>query len=94
MWTRDWRIALFAGAALALGACCHSPRRSHAVREAFIAAHPCPVASAPHARCPGFQVDHVIPLCAGGADDPSNMQWLSLDEHIAKTRRDVAACKK
>jgi hypothetical protein len=24
---------------------------------------------------PGYVIDHFEPLCAGGADDPSNMQW-------------------
>ncbi len=28
----------------------------------------------PHGR-PGFVVDHILPLCAGGADAVSNMQW-------------------
>jgi len=39
----------------------------------------------PHGR-PGYVVDHVVPLCAGGADAPSNMQWQSVEE--AKVRTD------
>jgi hypothetical protein len=27
--------------------------------------------------CPGYVVDHIMPLCAGGADDPANMMWMS-----------------
>jgi hypothetical protein len=27
--------------------------------------------------CPGYEVDHRIPLACGGADQPGNMQWLT-----------------
>lgn len=33
----------------------------------------------------GKQVDHIVPLWAGGADHPSNMQLLSDDDHQRKT---------
>jgi len=29
-------------------------------------------------------VDHIVPLCAGGADAPSNMQWQTVE--AAKAR--------
>ena len=32
------------------------------------------------------QVDHVVPLCAGGKDDISNMQMLCANCHAEKTR--------
>lgn len=35
---------------------------------------------------PGYVVDHIIPLCAGGQDDPTNMQW---QEKVASYRKDV-----
>ncbi|MDI6773374.1 MAG: HNH endonuclease signature motif containing protein [bacterium] len=37
-------------------------------------------------------MDHVISLCAGGRDDPSNMQLLPKSVHKAKTKRDLASC--
>lgn len=42
---------------------------------------------------PGYQVDHITPLCAGGADATYNMQWLSISAHKAKTRNDVRRCR-
>ena len=53
-------------------------KRSSAARAMFAAWHPCPAASAPTGPCPGWAVDHVIPLACGGCDAPTNMQWLPL----------------
>ena len=37
----------------------------------------------------GYQVDHKVPLACGGRDVASNLQWLTVAEHRAKTRRDA-----
>jgi hypothetical protein len=39
----------------------------------------------PHGR-PGYVVDHIQPLCHGGPDAPSNMQWQSRSEAKAKDK--------
>jgi len=36
----------------------------------------------------GYEVDHIVPLYAGGRDDPSNMQLMTTQQHDAKTRAD------
>lgn len=36
------------------------------------------------------QVDHRIPLAAGGTDDASNLQWLCVECHRQKTEREKA----
>lgn len=46
----------------------------------------------PHGR-PGYVVDHTIPLCAGGPDTPSNMQWQLVAEAKVKDRFEVALCR-
>jgi hypothetical protein len=36
--------------------------------------------------CPGYLVDHIVPLKRGGADEPGNMQWQTVAEAKAKDR--------
>lgn len=41
---------------------------------------------------PGYVVDHIIPLCACGADTPANMQWQTTAEGHAKDKLEISAC--
>lgn len=63
---------------------------------AFMKAQPCPyppdVGSTK--RCRNGRVDHVVPLCAGGADDPSNMQWQTIEAAHQKDRLEVWICRR
>lgn len=68
--------------------------RSQAEVRAFRADHPCPATGRVRGACPGHQVDHARPLCAGGLDHRSNMQWLSIEDHRWKTFVDVRECRK
>lgn len=60
-------------------------RRSEAARRQFRQTHPCPITGEISGPCPGYEIDHVIPLHFGGVDAPSNMQWLTHAQHQAKT---------
>lgn len=68
--------------------------RSAAERLAFIRENPCPATGLRRGSCPGFEMDHIQPLCAGGADHRSNLQWLSVEDHRFKTRVDVRECRR
>lgn len=69
-----------------------SERSSSAVRE-FKRTVACPETGVTRGACPGWQVDHVVALCAGGEDAVCNMQWLTVEDHKAKTRVDVRSCR-
>ena len=42
---------------------------------------------------PGYVVAYRKPLACGGADDPSNLQWLTVAEAKAKDKTDRQGCK-
>ena len=68
--------------------------RDRAQVRAFRAEHPCPATGRTRGACPGYHVDHITPLCAGGADRPANMQWITREDHRFKTLVDVRECRK
>ena len=65
---------------VAIGTAGQAPKRLRSVIRAFLV-----VSGYPGGR-PGFVVDHLVPLCAGGADGVSNLQW---QERQASYRKDV-----
>lgn len=68
-------------------------KRSTAARNHFQKANPCPATGKPKGACPGYVIDHIVPLCAGGADKPENMQWQTIAEAREKDRVLVAKCR-
>ena len=68
--------------------------RDRAQVRAFRAEHQCPATGRTRGACPGYHVDHITPLCAGGADRPENMQWITKEDHRFKTLVDVKECRK
>ena len=59
-------------------------KRNPANRRAFHSSNPCPSTGKTSGPCPGYHVDHVVPLACGGSDKPSNMQWLTATENLMK----------
>ena len=68
--------------------------RSRQARADFHHTHPCPSTGRTSGACPGHVVDHVVPLCAGGADAPANMQWQTVADGKAKDHTERAQCKR
>jgi len=68
--------------------------RDTAQRAAFVKMHPCPSTGKSRGRCPGYVIDHVMPLCAGGRDHPTNMQWQTQEEAKQKDRKDREMCRR
>lgn len=85
-------------AAILLTACAISvgatQQRDRAQVRAFRAEHVCPSTGQHRGACPGYHVDHITPLCAGGPDRPDNMQWITREDHRFKTLVDVKECRK
>lgn len=86
---------------LLIAAVCTSPVaisqvivRSSTEIQIFKRQNPCPASGKLFGTCPGYQVDHSIPLCAGGLDKMENMAWLTVADHRWKTRIDVRECRK
>ena len=67
--------------------------RKSSVAAAFKRTHACPATSKSEKSCPGYVVDHVRPLCAGGKDAVTNMQWQSKEEALAKDRVERNLCR-
>ena len=87
-----WLVAVIVATSVSLFAQA-KPYRSSTARAEFQRATPCPANGNRRGPCPGYVVDHVVPLCAGGPDHPGNLQWQTRDEAKAKDREEVAACR-
>ena len=68
-------------------------KRSAAARRQFEASHPCPSTRRRNGSCPGYIIDHVVPLACGGADAPGNMQWQTLAAAKAKDKWERSGCR-
>lgn len=67
-------------------------QRSYQAKREFARAVPCPSTWRYIPHCPGYVIDHVVPLCAGGADTPVNMQWQNREQSLVKDREERRLC--
>jgi hypothetical protein len=61
-------------------------KRSESARSTFQRLNPCPATGKATGRCPGYVIDHIVPLKRGGPDAPWNLQWQTKAEAKAKDR--------
>lgn len=90
MMTRIFLAAFAAALAMPVDACVHSNTQ----RAKFKHAQPCPSNGKATGACPGWVIDHVVPLCAGGADRPDNMQWQTTADAKLKDKLERLQCAK
>lgn len=67
-------------------------QRSAKAKVEFKYQNPCPATGARKGSCPGYVVDHIEPLCAGGADTAGNMQWQTIAEGKLKDKAERKQC--
>lgn len=84
-------LAAFLALTLALPA--EAAKRDPKAKAAFKRAHPCPATEKTRGACPGYVIDHIRPLCAGGPDRSSNMQWQTVAEAKKKDRLENEECR-
>ena len=60
--------------------------RSAVAKRSFQKTHPCPSTRKATGACPGYVIDHMVPLKRGGADVPGNMQWQTTAAAKAKDK--------
>ena len=60
--------------------------RHSSAETTFKKSHPCPATGKSTGPCPGYVMDHIIPLYRGGADEPQNLQWQTTRDAKAKDR--------
>lgn len=87
------RLAAAISCGMLLCAAALGGERSKSARAEFQRLQPCPATGAAHGPCPGWQVDHREALVCGGVDAVENLQWLTVEEHKAKTRVEVKLCR-
>jgi hypothetical protein len=61
-------------------------KRSTAAKNEFKRQNPCPATGKARGPCPGYVIDHIVPLKRGGPDTPANMQWQTKEEAKAKDK--------
>ena len=71
---------------IGLSACCQQAvkdtvkKRNPTMRSVFLSQNPCPSTGKTKGACPGYVVDHIVPIKRGGGDNPYNMRWqITLD---------------
>jgi hypothetical protein len=82
------RLLIAAALVLATSAEARDPAQVRAFRKA----NPCPATGSTTGACPGWVVDHMVPLCAGGPDDPANMAWQERSQSLVKDAHERRLC--
>jgi hypothetical protein len=69
-------------------------KRSASARLEFARHNACPSTGERKTSCPGYVIDHIVPLCAGGPDTPMNMQWQAYKDSLRKDAEERRLCRR
>jgi hypothetical protein len=86
-------LILIAACALSTVASANYARSKKALKS-FVSQQACPSTGEHRLPCPGYVIDHIIPLACGGLDDPSNLQWQTREDAKAKDKWERKECGK
>ena len=86
-------ITILIAALIVVSCASNTVQRSNKARHDFARQTSCPSTGANKLPCPGYIIDHIEPLCAGGVDTPANMQWQTVDAAKSKDRLEKAECR-
>jgi 5-methylcytosine-specific restriction endonuclease McrA len=67
--------------------------RSASAKAAFKRSQRCPSTGKAQGACPGYVIDHIVPLACGGQDAPFNMQWQTVKQGREKDKWERKGCK-
>ena len=70
------------------------PQADTRQKELFVKKYACPVNGKHTESCPGWVVNYVKPLCAGGVDRITNLQWQTVATAKRKEREAQKLCAK
>jgi hypothetical protein len=87
----EWKMKRVMFAILILLSLAAQARDPAVIRE-FRKANPCPETGRTVGSCPGWVVDHGIPLCAGGADKVYNLHWQNSKDAYLKDADERRLC--
>lgn len=62
--------------------------RLYSAKADFVRLHPCPSSGSHNGKaCPGYVIDRIHPLCNGGPDRASKLQWQTVHD-VRRSRID------
>ena len=89
-----WMVFVIALLAVSYHVAFGAQHRSTSAKNAFKREHPCPSNGNTKGACPGYVIDHIVPLACGGPDNPINMQWQTVIDGKIKDRFELGMCGK
>lgn len=89
---RNFKLAMLGLALMLIGLSLMAWGRDAGQVREFRKNNPCPATGKTSGACPGWVVDHMIPLCAGGPDTPDNMQWQDKATSLRKDKYERQLC--